>query len=84
MSARDPTATASSPTQASDPLLFDLAQRVARLEERSASLEKLVGMLKDDVKALKARVESVEGKVWWILGSVILSILLQVLLRLIH
>jgi hypothetical protein len=72
------------PSKPNDPFLFDLAQRVAVLEERSVNLEKLVGLLRDDVRALKERVESVEGKVWWILGSVILSILLQILLRLIH
>jgi len=77
MSRHDPTATASSPTQTSDPFLFDLAQRVARLEERSASLEKLVNMLKE-------KVESIESKVWWIITGVGISILLQILLRLIR
>jgi hypothetical protein len=32
---------------------------------------------------LKEKVESIEAKVWWIMGSIILSILLQILFRLI-
>jgi hypothetical protein len=41
-----------------------------------AGLERMVNMLKE-------KVESVESKVWWIITGVGLSILLQILLRLI-
>jgi uncharacterized Rmd1/YagE family protein len=65
------------PSKPNDPLLFDLAQRVAKLEERTTSLEKLINMMKD-------KMESIESKVWWIITGVGISILLQILLRLIH
>jgi hypothetical protein len=60
-----------------DPILLNAMERIARLEERSASLEKLVNMLKE-------KVESIEAKVWWIITGVGISILLQILLRLIR
>jgi hypothetical protein len=76
MSGEDSTSATTTPA-APDPLFLDLAQRVARLEERTASLEKLVNMLKE-------KVESIEAKVWWIITGVGISILLQILLRLIR
>jgi hypothetical protein len=81
MSGEDSTYATTTPA-APDPLFIDLVQRVSKLEERSVGLEKLMGALKDDVGALKGRVESLEGKVWYIVVGIGVSILLQILLRL--
>jgi archaellum component FlaC len=58
-------------------LLLDLAQRVSRLEARVEALER-------SVEHVSSRVERVDLKTWWILSGVILSILIQVLFRLVH
>jgi len=60
-----------------DPIVIDLVQRVSRLEERTNSLER-------SVEYLKQRIESLDSKTWWILGSVILSILIQILFHVIR
>jgi PII-like signaling protein len=52
-----------------DPIVIEIVQRLARLEAR--------------VEVLEEQVRDLRGKVWLILGSIILSILIQILLRLI-
>jgi len=52
-----------------DPIVIEIVQRLARLEARVENLEEQVRDLK--------------GKVWWIITGVILSILIQILLRVI-
>jgi predicted RNase H-like nuclease (RuvC/YqgF family) len=58
-----------------DPVVLDLLQRVSRLEARVDALERAV-------EELNKRVESIDAKTWWILTGVVLSILIQVLMRL--
>jgi predicted RNase H-like nuclease (RuvC/YqgF family) len=60
-----------------DPVVIDLLQRVSRLEARVDALER-------SITELRERAESIDSKTWWILTGVVLSILLQVLLRLLH
>jgi len=52
-----------------DPIVIDLIQRLARLEEKVAYLQEQV----DDLK----------GKVWWIITGIILAILTEILLKVI-
>jgi len=61
-----------------NPLMVEISglkERVARLEERTVGLE-------DTIKYLKQRIEKLNGKIWIILSGVILSILIQILMRL--
>jgi hypothetical protein len=60
-----------------DPVVIDLLQRVSRLEARVDALEKAIG-------ELRAKIDSIDTRTWYILSGVILSILIQVLMRLIH
>jgi len=60
-----------------DPLVIDLLQRVSRLEARVDALERALNSLKE-------RAESIDSKTWWILTGVVLSILIQVLTRLLR
>jgi hypothetical protein len=60
-----------------DPIVIDLVQRVSRLEERTNSLER-------SVEYLKQRIELLDSKMWWVLGGVILSILIQILFHVIR
>ena len=57
-----------------DPIVIDLLQRVSRLEERTNNLEKAI-------ESLKERVESIDGRTWLILASIILSIIIQILFK---
>jgi hypothetical protein len=59
-----------------DPIVIDLLQRVSRLEERTNSLEK-------SVESLRQKIESIDSRTWYILASVILSILIQVLFHIV-
>jgi archaellum component FlaC len=57
--------------------ISDLKIKVARLEERQNNLEKTV-------EYLKKKIEGIDSKVWYILSGVIVSIILQILLRMVH
>jgi hypothetical protein len=59
-----------------DPVAVDLLQRVSRLEARVDALERAVS-------ELRAKVDSIDSKTWFILSGVILAILLQILMRLV-
>ena len=52
-----------------DPFNVEVRERLAKVETR---LEALNGMLED----VKKRVETLDSRLWWLLGSVIISILL--------
>jgi hypothetical protein len=55
-----------------DPIVIDLLQRVSRLEARVDGLERTINTLKD-------KIDSIDGKTWYILTSVILAILIEIL-----
>jgi archaellum component FlaC len=57
--------------------ISDLKIKVARLEERQNNLERTV-------EYLKQKIEGIDSKVWYILSGVIVSIILQILLRMMH
>jgi len=59
-----------------DPILLDMVQRIAKVEERTNFMEEIIN-------DLKHRIESLDQKVWVVLSGVILSILVQILLRLV-
>jgi len=61
-----------------NPLMIEISglrERVARLEERTESLE-------DVVNYLKQRIEKLDSKIWAILSGVVISILIQILMGL--
>jgi vacuolar-type H+-ATPase subunit E/Vma4 len=60
-----------------DPIVIDLLQRVSRLEARVDGLERTINMLKD-------KIDSIDGKTWYILTSVILAILIEILRWVVH
>lgn len=64
-----------------DPIVIDLVQRVSRLEERVSGVEREINWLKESVREIKSRIESVDSKTWAILVSVILTILVQILFK---
>jgi predicted nucleic acid-binding Zn-ribbon protein len=78
-----------------DPVIVDMLQRVSRLEERTTSLEKEIGWLKEATKDLKASVErlesridsrlrSIDSRLWWLVGTVVLTLVvlgLQLVIR---
>jgi len=62
----------------SNPLMIEISglrERVARLEERTESLE-------DIVNYLKQRIEKLDSKIWAILSGIVISILIQILMGL--
>jgi len=60
-----------------DPIVIDLLQRVSRLEARVDGLERSINTLKD-------KIDSIDGKTWYILTSIILAILLEILRWVVH
>jgi hypothetical protein len=60
-----------------DPIVIDLLQRVSRLEARVDNLEKTIN-------ELVGKIESVDSKTWYILTSIILAILLEILRWVVH
>jgi hypothetical protein len=54
-----------------------LRERVARLEQKSENME-------GTLKTIKDRLEKLSDRVWYVLSGVILSILIQILLRVLH
>jgi vacuolar-type H+-ATPase subunit E/Vma4 len=55
-----------------DPIVIDLLQRVSRLEARVDGLEKTINTLKD-------KIDSIDGKTWYILTGILLAILIEIL-----
>ena len=66
-----------------DPILVDLIARVARLEERVNGVERVISLLKEKIEGLERRVEKVDNRTWWILATIAISIIVQILLRVI-
>ena len=60
-----------------NPMIVNLLQRVSRLEAQVSSLEK-------SLQHMKERLNALDSRLWAILTGVILSILLQIALRLLH
>jgi predicted nuclease with TOPRIM domain len=59
-----------------------LAERVTTLEVKVGRLEEAFSFLKNDVSDIKKNMEKISDRVWLILAGVIVSILTQILLRL--
>jgi hypothetical protein len=66
-----------------DPLFIELVAKVARLEERVNGVEKSLAFVKEKVEGLEKRVEKIDNRTWWILATIAVSIIVQVLLRVI-
>jgi archaellum component FlaC len=66
-----------------DPIIIDIVQRISRLEAQYENIEKSISFLKEKIGSLEERVEKVDSRTWWILGGIAISILIQILLRLI-
>jgi intein/homing endonuclease len=63
-----------------NPVMVEIAglrERVARLEQKSENME-------GTLKTIKERLEKLSDRVWYVLSGVILSILIQILLRVLH
>jgi len=66
-----------------NPTLVSLVERVARLEERVNGIEKTIAFIKEKIEGLERRAEKVDNRTWWILATIAISIIVQVLLRVI-
>jgi hypothetical protein len=63
-----------------NPVMVEIAglrERVARLEQKSENME-------GTLKTIKDRLDKLSDRVWYVLSGVILSILIQILLRVLH
>jgi phage shock protein A len=66
-----------------DPLFIELVAKVARLEERVNGLERTIAFVKEKIEGLEKRMEKVDNRIWWILATITVSIIVQILLRVI-
>ena len=66
-----------------DPVILEFAQRLSRLEARVDGVEKSIDYVKEKVKALELSVSRIDNRLWYVITGVILSILVQILLRVI-
>lgn len=66
-----------------DPVILDFAQRLSRLEARVDGIERSIDYVKEKVKALELSVMRMDNKLWYVITGVALTILLQILLRLV-
>lgn len=67
-----------------NPLLLEfssLKERVTRLEERFSLLEKMMLLIEQRIDKLEKIIEKIDGRIWAILASIIIAILIQLLLR---
>jgi len=65
------------------PLIIEISalkERVARLEERTLSVEKFMSGLQDRLDTLEKRLEKVDGRIWAVLSGIAVSILIQILI----
>ncbi len=67
-----------------DPVVIDIVQRVTRLEERVLMLEKIINMLREKISKIETLAEKIDSRTWYIITGIILSILIQILMRLLH
>jgi len=56
--------------------IINLRERTARLEERMDGLEKVI-------QGVKSRLEKMDSRLWWIISGLVISIILQILWRLV-
>jgi hypothetical protein len=64
-----------------DPIVIDIIQRVAKLEERVTMLERIIGLIKEKLDKVECVVDKIDGRVWLVLASIIVSILIQILMK---
>ena len=60
-----------------------LMLEIISLRERTARLEERVGGLEETINGIKAKLDRIDSRLWYLLSSVIASIILQILWRLI-
>jgi predicted nuclease with TOPRIM domain len=56
-----------------------IISRFSSVEVKIARLEERLNAYAKDVEDIKSRLEKIENRVWYVLASIILSILLQIL-----
>jgi len=61
--------------EADDPIILDLFQRVARLEERTSALER-------DVTYIKRVLTRIDSRLWYVVAGIAVTILTQIILGL--
>lgn len=64
-----------------NPLIFELAQRVTRLEEKTNSLDKTINLLKDKIDRVENTLDKIDGRTWAIVAGVIVSIVVEILVK---
>jgi hypothetical protein len=62
-----------------NPVIVDIIQRVARLEEKFSALEKMLNFLKEKIESVESVTERIDERTWFIVAGVMISILVQVL-----
>ena len=68
------------PEERSDnPIMLEIIS----LRERTARLEERVGGLEETINGVKSKLDRIDSRLWYLLSSVIASIILQIFWRLI-
>jgi archaellum component FlaC len=67
-----------------DPIIVEIMQRLARVEARVDSVEKEISWIKEALRDLKERLESLDSRAWLILAGIVATLLVEILLRVIR
>ena len=64
-----------------NPLIFELAQRVTRLEEKTNSLDKTINLLKEKIDRVENTLDKIDGRTWAIIAGIVVSIAIEILVK---
>jgi hypothetical protein len=64
-----------------NPFIFELAQRVTRLEEKTNSLDKTINLLKEKIDRVETTLDKIDGRTWAIIAGIVVSIAIEILVK---
>ena len=65
-----------------DKRIDNLEEQISQVQEHISTTNSVMGSIKTDIEWLKKSVQQVNDRTWWILGTIIIGFVIQLVLKL--